>query len=306
MASTRLQYRQALARALDDFEVYYAASGTSTTVVCSGLVNSSSNASAGRYNGRYVYISDGTGIGNQSVVKANGYAPSTGTLTIQETAWDTTPGVGSTVELTALFPALHLATIPSAQSDGTDYHSLINRALSMILVPDVLSVTTVADQQEYALSTYAYWLDRPSRLMGVLDPPRATGWPTKPTWRRWELQLDGGTPTLQFMDRAYPTSGATFELSVLRPADTLISGAESSSGLTSDTATAVPAVNDVVTIGLMFAYEALKNRNHGNPNGAYSKDWATQIGLARRVRGYDRSQETPEQQAAAPAGTEAA
>lgn len=307
MASTRLQYRQELARALDDLEVYLASSGTSTTVVCSNLINSGTNVSADRYNGRYVYISAGTGVGSQSVVKTAGYAPSTGTLTILDSGgWATSPGSGSTVELTALFPAINAATAASSFSDGHDYQSLVNRALSMILVPDVLSVTTVADQQEYALSTYAYWLDRPSRLLGVLDPPRATGWSTKRTWRRWELQLDGGTPTLQFIDRAYPVSGATFELQVLRPADTLISGAESSTGLSADTDTAVPAVNDVVTVGLMLAYESLANRSPGRPNGDYLKRWAAQIDLARRVARYDRSQETPQQQAAAPAGTEAA
>lgn len=308
MASTLAQYRQGLARALDDLEVYLASGGSGSTVVASGLINSATNASTGRYNGAYVYISAGTGIGNQSVVKEAGYAPSTGTLTILDsTGWDTSPASGSTVEITRLFPALQAATAPSSYSDGNDYRALVNRALSYLLVPDQVSVTTVADQQEYSLSTYAAWLDRPARLAAVLDPPRATGWPSKRTWRRWELNLDGPTPSLVFLDRAYPTSGATFELDVLRPADTLISGVESSTGLSADTDTAVPAVNDVVTVGLMLAYESLANRSPGRPNGDYLKRWAAQIELARRVARYDRSQETPQQQqAAAPAGTEAA
>lgn len=307
MASTLLQYRQSLARALDDIEVYLASSGGGSSVTCSGLINSATAASTGRYNGAYVYISAGTGAGNQSVVKENGYAPSTGVLNILDsTGWDTAPASGSTVEITRMFPAINAATAPSSFTDGNDYRAIINRALSMILVPDQISVTTVADQQEYSLSTYAYWLDRPDRLVGVLDPARATGWPTKPTWRRWELNLDGPAPALQFIDRAYPTSGATFELRVLRPASTLVSGAESSTGLSADTDTAVPAVNDVVTVGLMLAYESLANRSPGRPNGDYLKRWAAQIDLARRVARYDRSQETPQQQAAAPAGTEAA
>ena len=49
-APTLLLYRQGLARALDDLEVYLAASATSTTVVCSNLINSATNASTGRYN----------------------------------------------------------------------------------------------------------------------------------------------------------------------------------------------------------------------------------------------------------------
>lgn len=305
---TLLLYRQGLARALDDLEVYLAASATSTTVVCSNLINSATNASTGRYNGAYVYVSAGTGIGSQSVVKEAGYAPSTGTLTILDSGgWATSPASGSTVEITRLFPAINAATAASSFSDGNDYRALVNRALSYLLVPDQVSVTTVADQQEYSLTTYAAWLDRPERLAAVLDPPRATGWPSKRTWRRWELNLDGGTPSLVFLDRAYPTSGATFELDVLRPADTLISGAESTAGLASDTDTAVPAVNDVVTVGLMLAYEGLANRSPGRPNGDWLKRWAAQIDLARRVARYDRSQETPQQQqVAAAAGTEAA
>lgn len=301
MASTLAQYRQGLARALDDLEVYLVSSGTSTTVVASGLINSATGASTGRYNGAYAYVSAGTGIGNQSVVKEAGYAPSTGTLTILDSGgWDTAPATGSTLEITRLFPAIQAATAPSSYSDGNDYRALINRALAYLLVPDQISVTTVADQQEYSLSTYAYWLDRSERLRGVNDPPRATGWPSKRTWRRWELNLDGPTPSLVFLDRAYPTSGATFELDVLRPADTLISGAESSTGLSADTDTAVPAVNDVVTVGLMLAYESLANRSPGRPNGDFLTRWKTQIEIARRLRNYDRTQETAAQQAAAP------
>ena len=231
MASTLLQYRQALARALDDIELYIVTSASATTVVCSNLINGSTGASSGRYNGRYVYISEGTGVGNQGVVRDGGYDPATGSLTIVDTGgWTTQPALSSTAELTALFPAFNAASSTSSFTGGNDYQSLINRALSMILVPDQISVTTVADQQEYSLSTYAYWLDRPERLTGVLDPPRATGWPTKPTWRRWELQLDGGSPALQFIDRAYPTSGATFPARVSASPSSARSSASTAGG----------------------------------------------------------------------------
>lgn len=305
---TLLTYRGALQRALDDGGVYLVASAAGGAVTCNSLINSSTSASSGRYNGAYVYVQSGTGVGEQWVVKENSYVASTGTITTQRsTGFDTSPTAGSVIEITRLFPSISTATATGTQTEDTDYRTLVNRALSYLLVPDQISVTTVADQQEYSLSTYAAWLDRPARLAAVLDPPRATGWPSKRTWRRWELNLDGPTPSLVFIDRAYPTSGATFELDVLRPADTLISGVESSTGLASDTDTAVPAVNDVVTVGLMLAYESLANRSPGRPNGDYLKRWAAQIELARRMARYDRSQETPQQQqAAAPAGTEAA
>lgn len=307
MASTLLQYRRALARALDDLEPHVVLSATATTVTINALINSTTGASTGRYNGAYVYVASGTGAGKQRVVKTNSYVPSTGTLTTQNgSGWDATLAAGDNLEITRLFPAYNDASSSSSLGGDTDYRSLVNRALSYLLVPDQISVTTVADQQEYSLSTYAYWLDRPERLLGVLDPPRATGWSTKPTWRRWELNLDGGTPTLQFTDRAYPVSGATFELNVLRPANTLISGSESSSGLVSDASTAIPEVNDVVTIGLMLAYEALANRSPGRPNGDYLKRWSAQIELARRVRGYDVSSESPSVKAAVGEGVQSA
>lgn len=299
MSSTLLAYRTALQRALDDVGLYIATSGSGTTVVSNFLINTATAASTGRYNGAYVYFQSGTGIGGQGVVKENGYAPSTGTLTFQATL-NTAPGSGTVFEITRLFPSIRSDTSIYPQTEDTDYRSIINRALSMIVMPDQVSVTTVASQQEYSLSTYAYWLDRPERLLAVLDPPRASGWPTKPTWRRWELQLDGGVPTLQFIDRAYPVSSATFELSVMRPANTLISGTESTTGLSADTDTALPSVNDVVTIALMYAYESLANRSPGRPNGDYLKRYAAQVGLARRVRYYDKGQETAQQQAAAP------
>lgn len=301
MASTLLQYRQALARALDDLEPHVVLSATTFTVTINALITSTTGASSGRYNGAYIYIASGSGAGRQRVVKENSYVPSTGTLTTHNSSgFDVTMAAGDQVEITRLFPAYAEATSTSSLGSDTDYRSLVNRALSYLLVPDQISVTTVADQQEYSLSTYAAWLDRPERLLAVLDPPRATGWPAKRTWRRWELTLDGPSPALTFLDRAYPTNGATFELDVLRPANTLISGAESSIGLTSDSATAVPAVNDVVTVGLMLAYEALMNRSPGRPNGDFLTRWKNQIEIARRLRNYDRTQETAAQQAAMP------
>ena len=210
---TLLAYRNALQRALDDVGLYDVTSATATSVTCKALINSATSASSGRYNGAYVYVQSGTAAGVQGTVKENGYTASTGTLIIQDSSgFDTTPGSDSVIEITRLFPSIAAGNAASTQGEDGDYRSLVNRALSYLLVPDQVSVTTVADQQEYSLSTYAAWLDRPERLVAVLDPPRATGWPTKRTWRRWELNVDGPTPSLVFLDRAYPTSGATFRL----------------------------------------------------------------------------------------------
>lgn len=293
MAFTLRQYRQHLARALDDLETYQVTSSTADATVVAALVNETTGASDRRYDGRWAYVSAGTAMGEPAVIKGGGYAPATGVLSVAD-PWGTVPGAGDTLELTGLFPA-----VSGVLGADTDYRALVNRALSYLLVPDHLDLTTVAGQQEYPLAAYARWLDRPSRATGLLDPPRATGYPRMPSWRRWDLKLDGGTPTLALFDRAYPTSGATLQLLAMRPGDTLVNGAESSVGLVLDTDTAVPDIEDATTVGLMLACEALANRSTGRPNG----DWHTRFleyrEMAHRLVTFDRTREIV---AEAPAG----
>lgn len=291
MATLR-QYRQALARSLDDLAVYEIASSTATTTVISALADSTSNASDRRYDGRWAYISSGFAVGEGTTVKPGGFAPSTGTLTVAK-FWETTPHDGDELELTGLFPAI--SGLPGAD---IDYRTLVNRALSRLMLEDRIDATTVADQYTYgfALATYP-WLDRMTRVMGVLDPPRATGLPRRPTWRPHTWRIDGGAMTLEFAARPYPTSGATFQIAVLRPADTLISGADSTTGLVADSDTAVPSVEEVVVAGRYFAFEALLSRSKGRPSG----DWSGQFAAARedtmKLARWDRSQEAaPEPQ----------
>ena len=197
------------------------------------------------------------------------------------------------LELTGLFPA-----ISGLPGGDIDYRTLVNRALSRLLVEDRIDVTTVADQYTYtfALSTYPY-LDRMSRVMGVLDPPRATGRPSVPTWRAHQWSIDAGALRLQFLDRPYSTSGATFQIAVLRPADTLINGSDSTTGLVADTDTAVPSVEEVVVAGRYFAFEALLSRSKGRPSGDWSGQYAAAREDAMKLARWDRSQETaPEPQ----------
>ena len=291
MATLRA-YRQALAWSLDDLGVYEIASSTATTTVLSALADSTSNASDRRYDGRWAYISDGFAVGVGTTVKPGGYAPSTGTLTVAK-FWDTTPHVGDELELTGLFPSI--SGLPGAD---TDYRTLVNRALARLLLEDRIDVTTVADQWTYtfALATYP-WLDRMTRVMGVLDPPRATGLPRRPTWRPHTWKIDGGALTLEFAARPYPTSGATFQIAVLRPADTLVNGADSTTGLSVDSDTAVPSVEEVVVAGRYFAFEALLSRSKGRPSGDWSGQFERALDDARRLARWDRSQETaPEPQ----------
>lgn len=289
--ATLAVYRQALARSLDDLGLYTVASATGVTVVVSALANSTANASDRRYDGRWAYISAGFAVLSANSVKPGGFAPSTGTLTVAR-AWDTTPHAGDTLELTGLFPP-----VPGLGED-IDYRTIINRSLGRLLEEDRIDVPTVADQYTYTFSLATYpWLDRMTRVQGVLDPPRATGLPRRPTWRPHQWKIDGGALTLEFLARPYPTSGHTFQLSVLRPADTLINGADSTTGLVADSDTAVPSVEEVVTVARMYCFEALLSRSKGRPSGDWSGQYAAAREDAMKLARWDRSQDAaPEPQ----------
>ena len=294
---TLLEYCTALARALDDLETYTVASASANTAVVSALVNTTTAASDRRYDGRWAAIGAGAGAGVQGVVKGGGYAPSTGTLT-GATSWPSTVYAGDTLLLTGHFPIF-----PTGLGADTSYVKLVYDALGLLMVSDVVSETTVAGQYEYPLTTLAPWLDRPSRLVAVLDPPRAANYPTRPSWRRnWELQVAGGVPTLQFFSRPYPVSGQTFELQVLRPSRTLVNGANSTTGPVAMTDTAGSLTEDVTTVGLMLAYEALMNRSPGRPSGEYATKYAAMTAASRALAAWDRTRETPQQAAPATSG----
>lgn len=288
---TLLAYRRALGYALDDLGEYTVTSATSTTTTVARLADSTANASDRRYDGRWAYISAGFAAGEGNTVKPAGFAASTGVITYVR-GWNTAPHAADTLELTGLFPA-----VPGLGED-TDYRTVLDRGLGRLLVEDRLDVTTVADQYTYAFSSSTYpWLDRMTRVMAVLDPPRATGLPRRETWRRHRWKIDGGAMTLEFDDRPYPTSGATFQVVVLRPANTLVNGADSTVGLVADTDTAVPSVEEVVTVARMFAFEALLTRSKGRPSGDWAGQYAEAKKDAMRLARYDRSQDAaPEPQ----------
>lgn len=299
MATTR-QYRQALARSLDDLGVFTVLSSTTNTITLQHWQTSLANASERRYDGRWILVKS-AGFGTQRSIRPGSYDPATATLTsLNDSGWDTSLTLGDEVEITGLFPSM-----PSDTPGGedVDYLTLINRGLGRLLIEDRLDVTTVADQWTYAFSLTTYpWFDRMTRVMAVLDPPRATGLPRRETWRRHHWKIDGGAMTLEFDDRPYPTSGATFQVKVLRPADTLINGADSTTGLANNTDTAVPSIEEVVTAARVYAFEALLTRSKGRPSGDWSGQYAEAKEAAMRLARWDRSQDAapePAQQGAA-------
>ena len=286
MTETLLTLRRALAYALDDLGAYVLASGSTTTAVSNGLKNSATNASVNRYDGRWVYVATGVQAGQQGRVKTGGYAPSTGTLTMV-TTWGA-PTTGDTIELTSLFPCAASST--TAPGEDVSYRTLINRALSRLLLPDDTITLQITTSQTYSLAAYP-WLDRDERLIEVREPGPTGGLDVPAAWRRPALRTIGATAYV-ILDAPFG-AGATGNLTLIvkRTADTLINGAESTVGLALDTDTAEATVDDVVTVGLLEAYRALMARGSVAPAGAWSAKFAGQLAECRRLRYWDRSSE---------------
>jgi hypothetical protein len=283
-----IDYRRGLGYALDDLGAYVMASGSTTTAVSNGLKNSATNASTDRYNSYWVYVSTGAQAGQQWKVKTGGYAPSTGTLTMTTTGG--APGAGDTIEITHLFPSNSTGT--SALGEDVSYRTIINRALSRLLVLDSLTLP-LTTSQTYSLAAYP-WLDREERLIEVREPGPTGGLDIPAGWRRPFLRLDGPTSYLDLTTPFDAGAVGSLTLVVERPADTLVNGADSTVGLSLDTDTAIPSVNDVVTVGLMEAYRALMARGSVAPAGQWAGKFAAQLGECRKLRRWDRSQDVPE------------
>lgn len=261
MAVTLLTYRQALARALDDIEVHIVASATPSTMVVTSTINAIATASATRYDDRWVYINSGAAAGQQRHVVKASFAPLTGGMQITP-QWTTTPSAGQGVEFTGLFPAA-----PGTFGADTDYRSCINRALRQVLCEDRItdSITTSATYDQ----TSRPWFDRPDRLIQALEPSAVSGRPpVDASWRGVELIPDGPASYVQIR-APFETASGTVTWRVWRPGDSLISGIESTAGLSADADTALPRVEDVVLVALIECYDALANRSSGRPIGQW-------------------------------------
>ena len=286
---TLVQYRRALARALDDLGVYIVSAATTTTVGSVNLADSTPNVSPERFKGRWVY-----GAQQQRRVQSvNGFTAASGTLAVNY-PW-AAPVADTYIEMTGLFPML--AQVPG---EDTSYHDLVSRAMAKLLLPDRITVTiTTAD----SLSLSAYpWMDRPERLVRVLEPGPTGTRPIDASWRGPQLIWRAGTPSLEFRTPFDVASGSV-TLEVLRPADTLISGVETApgTGFSLDAQTGIAPIEDVVTLGLMEAYGSLMNRNPGVP-GNWAAQYADARERAERTYHFDGAfykRRGPEEQAAA-------
>ncbi len=296
--ATLAQYRRPLAYALNDLGLYEVSSATNSTVTIVTLADSTTSASANRYDGRWVYLATGAGQGTQRRVKPGGFTPASGVLDLQLT-W-TVPSAGDQVEITGLFPAQTGGLgSTSVSPEDASYQTFINRALAQILVPDriTLAITTA---ETYPITTWP-WLDRPERLLRVLEPPPNGTAAVDAMWRKPRLIL-GSAPQLQ-LNAPFATATGNLTLEVLRPAITLISGVEGVVGLATEGQTALATVEDVREIGLLEAYRDLQHRAPGRPGGAWDKKFADQQARVENLFYFDqtawrRQQQAPPDQAA--------
>jgi hypothetical protein len=280
---------RALARKLDDLGVYSVTSATTSTVVAALLIDGTTGASDRKYDGRWIYCN-----AQQRVVRSGGFIPVTGGLAIRP-PWTSTPTSAHTIDLTGFFPV-----IEEVPGEDISYRSLINRGNTKLLVPDRIAIP-ITTAQTYSLAAYQ-WLDRPERLLRVLEPPPSGSLPVSADWRGIRLRLDADTPVLEF-DVPYAVATGSISLDVLRPANTWVKvGAtwtetSPSSGFVSDTDEVMPNLDDVVKVGLAEALESLVYRSPARPNGDWMATWEVALSAARSLRWYDRGSESPAAQA---------
>jgi hypothetical protein len=273
-----VDYCYGLGRALNDLGSYPVASATTTAITLAPLADSTTSASADRYDGAYIYFATGAAAGNQRRVKPGGFSPSTGTLTLA--LLTTPPTLGDIAEITRLFPI-----VEQVPSEDASYRTLINDALATLWAPDRVSFSF--SNSATASIAALPWLDRPDRLVRVLETAPRSGFPdVSCEWRDPRLILDGPAPVLQ-LNR--PFTG-TLTLEVRRPGNTLISGVESTVGFEAEGQTALPSVEDVIVAGLVEAYAVLMNRSPGRPGGStYEKKYADAREQLESLVYYDRS-----------------
>lgn len=302
MTSTQKVLRRAVLDELGGSGVYTTTgAGSTTTLVCTDAFKSSA-VPASHLPFAWIHVPTATAPKERRVPQT-GLDPTTGTITV-DAAYGSSIGSSTEFEVCNLMPLIDSGN----KSAGLSVNQCINLALRHLTVPDLLDVPTVAGAQSYSLATYAEWLDSIERLDPmsggpIWDPARASGWPKMPSRiHNWRLSFDGGTPTLHFLEKAYPRSGFIFQIAVKRPAYTLISGSESTVGLAADTDTTIANRNDVVTAALVFAYKALAEGRGGWVSGEYADKYVTQLADARRLLAWDHSRDQLPAQAAAPQG----
>lgn len=148
---------------------------------------------------------------------------------------------------------------------------LAQQACREVSYEDTLDLTPAANVYTVDLSAQQAWLteERVCRLAdgspAFYDPPTVTGYPNQPAPDRYgEIMFAQGVPTLR-LQRAYDQSLDALhpaQLCVIRPAYSLVSGAESASGPSTDAQTVGGEQEELVMVTLLHCYRYLAGAQH--------------------------------------------
>lgn len=232
-------------------------------IISTALIDDTPNIS-GRYSGWWVYgVADGnpdTLLGVQRQLRQLPLDATTGTLYTTR-AFASAPASGSAYEM---FPRIPAIRDDASGRDG--FREIINEALRLMVVPDVITVAGVTDQTKYELDLTTHpWLREPGRIVNIKIPTPNTNDYERIDPQAYDLIPDGEKLILQ-LRRLYDT-GETFKLEVLRPANSRLKQSSTwtdqsslTAGLSLDTDEAIPSINDVVAVARELCFAELAGR----------------------------------------------
>lgn len=225
----------------------------------------------------WVYVPSTTAP-RQRRVRKDGLDVETGTISVADVFGGPIP-TGVEFEMSS-----KLAPINDGSRDlGLALNDAINLALLRLLVPFRAPYVTQEGSAVIDLSAYD-WADRPERVVGLYEPARTAARAGEKTRRDWEFRANGSAAQI-VVRPGFNRSGQTGEVDLLRPAATLINGADSTGGLVADADEAVPDANSVTTVALYYVYLQLAN----DPNGGetYRALADQQLARCRQLNDWD-------------------
>lgn len=279
---TALDYLHVLAEETGEHGSFTTTSaGSTTTLVCSTLVNSALAAS--EFAGMYVLIEDGACAGQ--VGHAKTLVRSTGTLSVSD-------AFTATIQSGVTFSLYHI--LPPLDGEGVlpSYLKLVNWALRRIPIERTIAFSGVTDQGYYPVpqSTYPWFTDE-ERILWIEYPVTdADELPRRLRPEAWEWDTNGQTRRLWFRGAPFKT-GETFGVKVMAPGNSLLKRdgtwteqASQTAGLSLFTNgvadEALPDVADVVTMATALMYRALSRLEQPSAEVA---EWLAQAQPAFRA-----------------------
>ena len=185
--------------------------GTTSTLICSALVNSSLPSSA--FGNFGVLIEDGACAGQMGFVTPQGLDHTTGTLTLADTF---TTAIASGVTF-SLYDGNRLPPLRKL-TGGPGLLQCANQAAERTWAEDTLSIAGVTSQIHYTVDTVTYpWFTDDTRIIDIQLPVTAADdVPTILPRSSWSWVSDGETRKLRFPGAPFRT-GETFTIKVNRP-----------------------------------------------------------------------------------------